>query len=78
MPLGKWLDELASLVGKACPRLGAQGPALSSEVPPVGTPGRRRNNPLQADRAPADRVTCAPASMRREPEKTPGLPSRYM
>jgi hypothetical protein len=48
-PEGKWLDELASLIGKACPRLGAQGsrtiaggPSHGDSQPPSlqPTPGR--------------------------------------
>jgi hypothetical protein len=33
---GKWLDEVASLVGKACPRPGAQGSCTIAEGPSRG------------------------------------------
>jgi hypothetical protein len=35
-PEGKWLDELASLIGKACPRLGAQGSLTVTRGPSRG------------------------------------------
>jgi hypothetical protein len=50
-PEGKWLDELASLVGKACPGSGAQGSRTIAGGPSHGdsclpshqpTPGRSR------------------------------------
>jgi hypothetical protein len=74
-PRGSGLMSEPVSSGRRARGRGLRGPSLTLEVPPVGTPGRRRSSLLRADRAPAGRATCAPASTRRELAKKPGLPS---